>query len=396
MMKSQVVDCVPFLMQPGLLWASDSEKQLAMDVDAEQSTGDEGMDEYGCKADEIPLPRPNTKALEDGLAEVFRKTAKSRDPSAPSKSDGYHYSLTPTYYNVSSDKVHVIAGVGPGIAPIPVVPPTGDHTLNQLWWITRASPPIPVVPPTGDHTLNQLWWISPPLKGHNSTYDRNGYSNSFVSLETGWMRAGTARSGSSSSSITTIFVFSTPDTYTDGCSDGRWGRYDHWGGFIVSKSPAAKALSPGLEREEVSFKFEYKRHSSHVELKLTPFQVNNNSAPVFGKEVHVGHYPINSDRYCWGFPTDGDWSLQVGLEMEANYFPESGEQTVSGKIYSWGPGDDEWQIHDMFSGPDYFHNNYSTYSQNPEKWAVTFSGTYTGQKARVTRISGKDTQVTQA
>jgi len=338
----QVVDCIPFHMQPALLGAGTEELQEARELAEKHS---EGVDQaaferdFGCQVDEIALARPSLHALAQGRVSTFRKQAPkatnapvafAEAANAPkvywTGSPGYSYIQSlPTRGNFTG--VSVDLGVGPGVAGPLASVPAGSQG--------RAFP----------HTLNQLWWQgTTTIPWGGALYD--------VTLEAGWMSSSLdfiEPGASSAGTGTRLFVFSTPGT-PDGyletqplapkCAQGKKGSYldpnsyDTWGGFIQFPGRAAGVLGVHTV-ESVAYKFQYTNISSlGVLFKLLPFEVVDGLPKFTGDTVAVGYWPAK--RYgCLG-RNFSNANFHVGLEVEADSELSVGKQTASGTIFGAG------------------------------------------------------------
>ncbi|CAE6969472.1 unnamed protein product [Symbiodinium natans] len=320
----QVVDCVPFLKQPALLWATREEKHEALELWAEsEEFEDQNMEYYGCARDEIPLPRPSLHALRLGLVQEFRKTGSptgglwpatgSRPQLSLLQSEGhdcrtikpphpgppnYTYSTSPICKTHDSHQAFTILEVG-GSLPVPEVPTSGGHTLNQMWW--KGLPPQSELP---------------------------------VSMEAGWLASDPDGGGTVG---TRLFVYSTPNAYLpkDDCEGGN--HYDHWGGFV--HYPGTPALGV-YSTKEVRSVFIYQTVGpsqgvpERVEFYLAPLDTNYRKTGRVESKQLVGYWPRR--HYCHGFPNHEDLLLYTGLEVYVPSQCPGTPRTASGRILGWG------------------------------------------------------------
>ena len=206
---------------------------------------------------------------------------------------------------------------------------------EALFGVGTADNGLPAVTAGDSHAINQLWWTT-----------TQGRASDTVTLEGGWITS----SYWSNSVETALFVFSTPDDYTNTSANGP-DQYNQAGGFV--QYPGTPSLGTG--RDSVQYQLMYKAmpNSAGFEAYLRPFSRDSSSGYTFytfsEAAFPFGFYPMQ--RYIWGAPVF-TW-FQVGSEscIESSRLGPAQVQ-ASGTIHGWGFGASAQAIDNNFSPTD--------------------------------------------
>jgi len=324
--RGAVVDCISYMDQPALVEAAKAGDTATLSaarenlLRAKRANVPVDSQSAQCPADTVALTRPAVRLSEDnkGCPAVVIPPPKRRptahgprpDLAKPATDVGgysYEYVLSPfTNVGAGATRAWGVFGVGMANDGLPAVTAGSSHAINQLWWTTTE-----------------------------------GRASTTVTLEGGWITS----SYWSFTTDTSLFVFSTPDDYSN---TSRYGpdQYNQAGGFI--QYPGTPSL--GTARDSVQYQLMYAQmnNSAGFEAYLRPFTMDSETGSLsFSSEAFAfGYYPMA--RYIWG-PPSFTW-FQVGYEscIESTVFGTAQVQ-ASGDIFGWGANSQGRDIEGQFT-----------------------------------------------
>jgi hypothetical protein len=291
-----IVDCVPYLQQPGLLWASPEEQKAALLIlnNKYKSSRTNNLRALSkCPHDTVAVVRTRPGVCIPGKkapprASHQRALRAARDPALSYNSNINDYDwVTNPWGNVSSAvDTYGIFSVGHQAA-LPVCTNDGQcHSLNQIWWLTTEG----------------------------------SAKNEFTqSLEAGWIT-----SNYFTQDVTTsVFVFSTNDSYRGNPTD----YYNLPGGFIMAPS---SPITLGLPVSQLQWTLSYRKDPGAFILWAQRFEEGPDAGSfsvVDSTWYAVGHYPYSR------FSSDAnfDW-FQCGAEV----YHQDNVASASGRILGCG------------------------------------------------------------
>ena len=358
--RGSVVDCVSYMDQPALVAAAREGDTATLAaarehlLRAKRTPFPADPQSAPCPHDTVALTRPAVRLPETakGCPEVVIPAPKKRPvntlkmgnnnananaaaASTPELSSySYEYVLSPfTNVGAGTERAWGVFGVGTASNPLPAVTAGSSHAINQLWWTTTE-----------------------------------GRASDTVTLEGGWITS----SYWSLTTDTALFVFSTPDDYTNTSNHGP-DQYNQAGGFI--QYPDTPSLGTG--RDSVQFQLTYRamNNSAGFEALLTPFTINaaTQTLSFSSAPIPFGYYPMG--RYIWG-PPSFTW-FQVGFEscIEKTIFGTAQVQ-AAGDIYGWGSNNEGRAVEGQFNP-----TNPGVYGASYDAATWTNGGVFTSDEA---------------
>lgn len=324
-----VVDCIPFEQQPGLIRATEHEKNLAIELskNARVAIIDDSYFDFkltDCPVGDVGIVRPRLSNLYEQNEHAFSKYPKKQLGHDLYNDTGYGY-IVSNELNVSTmTDVFVTLGVGPDVDVVPPYVPAGQsHSLNQLWWTTT-----------------------------------DGGSSNTISLETGWIQSNYF----TSNVTTTLFTYSTPNGY----NGGKYNQYNNAGGFI--SYPNTPTLGTPVSNVDYMFSYQILPNNAGYLLALWPY-----SNYTMGKGFDLGYYPMS--RYN---STPEFSFFEVGSEA---YIAENAQVSMAGKIFGYADTKTDFKVFDQFhiqpAGLAYEFGYFTQEWQNAswlDEGAINFSG----------------------
>lgn len=292
-----VVDCVPFAKQPGLINASNQVKQEAL---AKGFTHNAQV-VIACPAGDVGIVRSPVKVFANKIHDGVLKRGNSG--ILPYDDGGYMYyqSSASTAVDQSSQGVFVAINSGSDTANIQDIVNSSQHYLQQEWFIS-------------------------------------GSGSNIASLETGIITSNyfTEDSNCSPEVAQSIFVFSTPNSYSDSTVAGaNANQYNLAGGFVQTND----LITFGAPVSNVQYILSYVLESDgNYHLLVSPFTINVDGSYQMGSTTDIGYWPIS--RYA-GYGSDFPYppnfsSLTSGFEIDVQNGPNIVSTTNSGTIVGYG------------------------------------------------------------
>jgi|GEM_PF-2927881 len=270
-----VIDCVPFNQQPALINVDTATREHALML-SQQSVQNGQV----CPSGNIGVVRVPVRVFTNKLhAGIFKHSVNN---VLPYDDGGYMYyqSSNATLINQDNQGIFVAINAGSDMADI-------QNSSNNP-----------------QHYLQQEWWIS-------------GSGSNIASLETGIITSNYFSTDSSGNPIMTksIFVFSTPNAYSDSTTAGNnANQYNLAGGFIQTNNLITFGAPIGNQQYVLS----YLKKSDGYHLLVSPVTLNASGNYQMGATTDIGYWPIERySGYGNSFPYPPNFTaLTSGFEID--------------------------------------------------------------------------------
>lgn len=320
--RNTIVDCVPFLQQPALLNASDSDKQHALELFNQSTANTNNV----CPSGDIALMRIPLRHFINQNKEVFWKQqlpTNSPESAASAPPSGYMYyqSESKTSVNFDNNGIFIAIDSGDEMANLDQKPHSTDnqHYIQQEWLASGQYPSL-VTLETGIITSDYF------IESSDGSYQETESANGRMSKS--------------------VFIFSTPNSYDSSTTRGNQvNMYNLQGGFIQLNN--SLIFGAPLSNEKYNLSYVKKSDGYHLMVSVITLDSENNyhiAAP-----IDIGYWP-NSHYSGFGsnFPDTPNFdSLSAGFEMETD--PSMPNLSISvtkadGTLIGYGISDNDGNV----------------------------------------------------